>query len=180
MSTPLDPLRVSAEMQPHLRLYRRLWLSLMDLDEAKAAIDEILASNLKVSSRKLPSALHLSLTTAVVVAYARPFVNSRGQSVIAERTVPGSLLRVLTSRERELHEIVIDIRNREVAHSDADIVELSIILHPGGHGAIYRSTRNPFGRAELRTLRRIVEKLEREITRRCEELRTILPGNAWL
>ena len=163
-----------------MRLYRRLWLSRIDLHEAKATIEEILKSNLLFPRRKEPSALLVALTTALVVSYARPFVNSRGQSAVAERSVPGSLLRVLTSSERELHDVLIAMRNREVAHSDADVLDISIELFPGGDGGICRVARHPLRRIELRAINRMIEKLALEIERRCEELRKELPQNVWL
>ena len=122
----------------------------------------------------------MALTTALVVSYARPFVNSRGQSTFAEKTVPGSLLRVLSSNEREFHDVLVRIRNREVAHSDADAMELSLKLYPDGDGAILRVSREPFRRAELRALRRMIDKLEREIESRCVEIRSVLPLGVWV
>jgi len=175
-----EQVAVKAELEPQLRLYRRLWISSNDLREAKATIEEILKSNLPYPRRKEPSALLIALTTALVVSYARPFVNSRGQSAVAERTVPGSLLRVLTPRERELHNALVDMRNREVAHSDADVLELSITLFPNGDGGVSRAPRHPLRRIELRALNRMIEKLTDEIERLCDGLRTQLPLNVWL
>jgi len=76
--SPIAKTPVNAEQEPHLRLYRRLWLSRIDLEEAKASIDEILTRNLPYPRRKAPSPILQALTTALVVAYARPFVNSVG------------------------------------------------------------------------------------------------------
>lgn len=170
---------VSAHLQPKLRLYRRLWLAQADLDEAKAALDEILNARIPIPRRDRPPPLLLSLTTALVVAYSRPWVYSRGQSV-AERTVPGSLLRSLTSQQREAHDFLIDLRNKEVAHSDADILDLHLQLYPDGHSAILRTSREAFRRSELKYIRRIIEKLEAAIERRCEQLRAELPNEAWI
>lgn len=178
---PLDAqTHLSVELEPKLRLYRRLWLSRVDLEEAKATIDEILRSKIPFPRSKPPNALLMALTTALVVSYARPFINSRGQSAVAERTVPGSLLRVLTSHERMLHDELLEIRNREVAHSDADILELSLKLYSDGEGAILRTARDPIRRVELRAIRRMIEKVEREIENCYEDLRTLLPLGVWL
>jgi hypothetical protein len=179
-AVPFERVALPSGLQPQLRLYRRLWISRNDLAEAKATIEEILKSNLPYPRRKEPSALLVALTTALVVSYARPFVNSRGQSAVAERTAPGSLLRVLTSQERELHNLLIEIRNQEVAHSDADILELSIELFPGGDSSISRATRHPFRRITLRALNRMIDKLSDEIERLCDGLRTQLPQNVLL
>ena len=162
-----------------MRLYRRLWLARLDLEEAKSVADELLARKIPLPRSKQPSGLLLGLNTALLVAYARPFVSSRGASV-AERAVPGSLLRVLTSDERQFHEALIDVRNKEVAHSDADYVELSIELYDGGDGGILRATRQPLRRVAIRALSRMIDKIDREIEDRCEELRTKLPLNVWL
>lgn len=88
------------------------------------------------------SGLLLALNTALVVTYARPFVSSRGTSV-AEKALPGSLLRAFTSEEREFHELLIQLRNREVAHTDADYLELSIEVFEDGDGGILRAIRAP-------------------------------------
>jgi hypothetical protein len=87
---------------------------------------------------------------------------------------------VLSSSEREFHDVLVQIRNREVAHSDADAMELSLKLYPDGDGVILRVSREPFRRIELRTLRRMIEKLEREIESRCVDLRSVLPLGVWL
>jgi hypothetical protein len=125
------------------------------------------------------SGLLLALNTALVVSYARPFVSSRGTSV-AEKAIPGSLLRAFNSKEREFHELLIRLRNREVAHTDADYIELSIEVFEGGDGGIFKATREPLRRPALRALLRMIAKLEESIENRCEELRGQLPQNVWL
>jgi hypothetical protein len=72
------------------------------------------------------------------------------------------------------------MRNREVAHSDADLLEMSIELFPEGDGGICRAARHPLRRIELRALDRMLDKLLIQIERRCEELRKELPQNVWL
>ena len=171
---------VAPELQSALRLYRRLYLSYNDLDEAKATVEELLRARLPLPRQDPPSALLMALTTALVVAYARPFVNTRGESKFAERSVPGSLRRVLTSRQREVHDYLLNVRNREVAHSDADRSEIYLKLYPDGHGAILRVARAPFLRTELRDIQRIITKLMKEVDGRCEELRRVLPLEVWM
>lgn len=178
-SSSLQHQNIPGHLEPLLKLYRRLWLSRLDLEEAKGIAAELLLRKIPLPRSRPPSGLLLALNTALVVAYARPFVNSRGVSV-AEKAVPGSLLRVLSSEEREFHEALVDIRNKEVAHSDADFIELFIELNDGGDGGILRATRQPLKRPAIRALIRMIEKIDGEIDRRCEELRTKLPLNVWL
>jgi hypothetical protein len=167
-------------LQPQLRLYRRLYLSRIDLEEAKAIAEDLLARRIALPRSKLPSALLLAMNTALVVSYARPFVQSRGQSEVAEKAVPGILLRSLTAREREMHEALITMRNKEVAHSDAEILEMSFEVFEGGDGAIFKHAREPFRRPVLRAILKLVAKLEYAMHQRCEELTKELPNNVWL
>lgn len=170
---------VTPELEQDLRLYRRLWLARIDLQEAKSVAGELLERKIPLPCSNLPSGLLLGLNTALVVAYARPFVGSRGTSV-AERAVPGSLLRGLTSQEREFHQAVLEMRSKEVAHSDADILELVIELYDGGDGGILRATRQPMRLPAIRALARMIDKIDREIDEKCEVLRAKLPLNVWL
>jgi hypothetical protein len=179
MPRPTQSVSLSADQDAKLRLYRRLWLTRIDLEETRETIDELIDRKLPLPRRQRPSPLLQSLTAALVVNYARPFVTSRGQSV-AEKTVPGFCLRVLTSDERKTHDALVDIRNRQVAHSDADILEISIEIFPDGDGGVCRVARSPFRQSELRQIRRIVTKLEAEIERNCEALRPHLPHHVWL
>lgn len=176
-----DDIRIAVadHLQPELRLYRRLWLAKIDLEEALATVDEILRARIPIPRREPPPPLLMALTTAMVVAYSRPWVHSRGQSV-AERTVPASLLRCLTSRQRQAHEYLIELRNREIAHSDADIVDLHLQLFPDGDSAILRTSSEAFRRAELLDIRRIIAKLQGAIDKRCSELRAVLPNRQWI
>ena len=94
--------------------------------------------------------------------------------------MPGSLLRVFSSSERAFHDSLMEMRNREAAHTDADILEMYIEVFPNGDGGICRVSRSPLRRAELRALIGMIKKLEGAIERRCEELRGMLPQHVWL
>ena len=150
------------------------------MEEARGSITEILRRDLRRGSTHKPTPLMQSLTTALIVSYSRPFVMSRGDIAFADRTVPGTLLRVFTSGERTFHERLIALRNREVAHSDAEVTQVSLELLPGGHGGICKVTREPLPRSQFRTLLTMIDKLENELNRQFIELRTRLPLNVWL
>ena len=59
--------------------------------------------------------------TAMIVSYARPFSDSKGG-------VPRLSLKMcraqLTGKQQELHERIIKLRNKVVAHSDADMMRM--------------------------------------------------------
>ena len=180
MLIPNERPALTPEQEDALRLYRRLWLTEIDLEEARGAINEIIKRNLRRASAYKPTALLQALTAALVVAYTRPFVMSRGNMAFADRTVPGSMLRVFSSEERAFHEHLIGMRNREVAHSDADVTEVNLEVLPEGHGGICKVTRDPLSRPQLRRLLRMIDKLESELETRFDGLRKQLPNNVWL
>jgi hypothetical protein len=180
MLIPQESATLSSEQEIHLRQYRRLWLTEIDLEEAKGAINEIIKRDLRRTATRSPTPLLQSLTTALVIAYARPFTMSRGNAAFADRTVPGALLRVFSSSERQFHNQLIEIRNKEVAHSDADVTKVTLELIPDGHGGISMATRSPLSRPELRMLLSMIGKLEGELHIRFEALRAKLPLNVWL
>ena len=180
MSDPFDRLELDGEEAEQLRLYRRLWLSRVDMLEAQATIDELIRQEIPFPRRDRPTPLHMSLTTALVVAYSRPFINSRGEREFADRTVPGSILKRLTRRQRAYHDELLDIRNKEIAHMDAVETELALKIYPDGEAAVLRGPREPFVRQDLRVIRALTVKIVKEIELRCEVLRYALPHHVWL
>ena len=171
---------LSPSQKADVRRYRRLWISRQDLSEALAAIDLIDKSKLKRASRGAHPLDLVILTTALVVSYSRPFVDTRGSKDLAERTLPGSILRTLTRSQRNLHNMLINMRQKEIAHSDAESLELSFRIFPGGESAIWRTARDPLYRKELNSLRVVIGKIEREIDRICNDLGIRLPNQTWL
>ena len=168
-------LPLTTEQEVAARRYRRLLISRQDLSEALACIDLIDRSGLKrAGSGSHPLEL-IILTTALVVSYARPFVGTRGSGELADRVLPGSILRPLTRTQRELHDLMIHLRQKEIAHSDVEVLELSFRLFPGGESSIFRTTRDPLYRRELDSLRPIIGKIEKQIELQCDELRQLLP-----
>ncbi len=178
--TDFKQVKLVPHLHPQLRLYRRLFLATIDREEAKATAEELIERRIPLPRKNIPSGLLMALTTALVVSYSRPFINSRGKSDIAEKSVPAMLLKVLTSKERRIHDQILNICNKEVAHSDADILEISIKLSEYGHIAICRNIRAPFLQSELKLILKIIEKLDKSFELQCEKLRKELPLEVWL
>jgi len=148
--------------------------------EAQATIDELIRQEIPFPRRERPTPLHMSLTTALVVAYSRPFINSRGEQEFANRIVPGSILKRLTRLQRAYHDELLEIRNKEIAHMDALEPELALKIYPDGEAAVLRGPREPFVRQDLRVIRALTVKIVKEIELQCGELRYALPHRVWL
>jgi len=72
------------------------------------------------------------------------------------------------------------MRNQEVAHSNAEQLELYLQVFADGDSGISRIPRDPLYRTELKALRKIIDKLDREIERLCEDIRKRLPHEVWI
>jgi hypothetical protein len=91
--------------------FNRVNISSKDFEEAHMYLVELRAD--------LPMVLQRALLTAAVVAYARPFKNSRGsREGSASARLPIDVGTLLGVEEIALHERIIDLRDRGVAHSD--------------------------------------------------------------
>jgi len=175
-----EPVILTPTQKLDIRRYRRLWISRQDFSEALATIELIEISGLRRNSRGDHPIDLIILTTALMVSYARPFVDTRGKDELADRTLPGSFLRTLTRRQRELHDHMIYMRHKEIAHSDADAIGLTFRLSPSSESSISRTARDPLYRKDLNLLRVIIRKFEREIDCACSALAKTLPHHAWL
>jgi hypothetical protein len=108
-----------------LRLYYRLILSYPDFKHAFRCAER-LADVERICSAHCngDDLLERALYSSMIVSYARPF-NSQGNSRIG-RIPPlcNEITSFLTPDEIELHKYVLVCRNKLVAHSDAEAIDL--------------------------------------------------------
>lgn len=169
---------VPTGLEPGIRRVRRLYLARIDLEEAQSAIAEIQKSGIRLSRTKEPQPLLVALTNAMLISYARPWVHSRALDM-AEPYLPGYLLKSLTKRQRAVHNYLIDTRNVAIAHTDADAADLHLMFTPSGTAAIFRYTREPFTRAQLREIGTIIRKVLAAIDNESNMLERQFPQGAW-
>src|SRR3546814_2517582 len=95
------------------RQFNRAYISMRDMDRCIESL-ECAASALESKDYKAARAL----ITAAVVCYARPFSgNIDHPRAIAH---PSFKLSTLSPEERALHKHVLELRNKVIAHSDAE------------------------------------------------------------
>jgi hypothetical protein len=112
-----------------------------------------------------------ALIASAVVAYARPFVASKGAAWLPKRDWPG----YTKPRWNELHEILIDYRNEYVGHSG--LARRTVTIRRAGGDPEWRASINlPFefrpGIAEtaITMCSDLVQRLHDEFKRAIEEL----------
>ena len=107
-------------------IYHLLSIALVDLRQASEYATFLAAE----SGRSLPErgqqrVVRRGITTALVVAYSRPFSKGKkrrqnGPTDGVPAAVPATVLKDLTSEERSFHEWLLRSRRQDFAHSDAD------------------------------------------------------------
>jgi hypothetical protein len=102
------------------------------------------------------------LITAGIVAYARPF--SGNENHPETNPSPPFSLRYLTDTEKSLHARILELRNKAVAHSDADqnpvrvdaCVSNALIFSPSFYDPLVESPNLPAMRALAKTARHLL------------------------
>lgn len=110
----------------------RLLIARNDLDESRSYLEDFLAFANSFAYCDAYGQLGLDMARRVenaflscgLIAYARPFVQSRGGDW---KSVPGRYTSKFTKVERQVHNYVLRARKKLIAHSDFDGVDARII-----------------------------------------------------
>jgi len=101
---------------------RRLLYSLNDLQQALSACDFLYECEETGTYSKIELRRFRCYETTLVVAYTRPFSQSRGGSAPLTMKMVGLKL----SKDRlALHDKLMDMRNKIMAHSDSDLMRMT-------------------------------------------------------
>lgn len=134
MATVQQELGLTDEQFKKLRLFNRILISYNDFKQAHEIASLLIDGNLYRNYPKENRHLVIALNMGAIVAYTRPFLDSRGK--LAHNRLPGQVLSQLTAEEMVLHETILKDRSTMMVHSDAD-VNLSIpLVVETGHGPI--------------------------------------------
>lgn len=124
----------SPEIQGKLRLYRRVLISYIDIQQARAISSYILKEDLHANFPQKNRILLKALNCAMVISYARPFSGNDQGTDPKIPDLPGRFIRIFSQEEKEVHEIVLRDRNTVLAHSDSQAWEMEPkIFRRGGN-----------------------------------------------
>jgi hypothetical protein len=142
-------------------LLKRIIHSDVDLAHAAECAEQILQRDLHSATTREDERLLRCLNTALVVSYARPFSSNRGSSDV-RKTLPADYLDVLSYEQHQLHKQLMELRNRDQAHSDPQGMSVSVGVQSFGDGGLAI----PVGRDALAPLpRESVERVAEIIVR---------------
>lgn len=163
------------------RQLRRLILSADDLAQARRIAEYILEMGLYREKTDQDAIVGRGLQMAAIVSYARPFSGNYS----FEHTV-GQLAEIhlndLTEPPRAIHERMLRLRNRALAHTDADVRDLDVrIIDWMGKPTSLPTSHNPFASLpadEWQRFLTVVGKIESSVSDAIiETQRDMTPGD---
>lgn len=170
MTTIQEELGLDDEQFGRLRLFNRILISYNDFKQAHEIASLLLDGDLYRNYPRENRHLVIALNMAAVVAYSRPFLDSRGK--LAHNRLPGRILRNLNAEKLELHETVLEDRNTMMAHSDGDANEAIPLVMETDRGPIVTpKNASAYATTLLPEAMRILKALSLELQERCFALR---------
>jgi len=153
-----------------LRLFNRILISYNDFKQAHEIASLLLDGGLYQNYPRENRHLVIALNMAAIVAYSRPFLDSRG--ALAHNKLPGRILRNLSTEELELHETVLKDRNTMMAHSDADANEaIPLILETERGPVVIPKNASAYATLLLPEAMRALKALALKLQERCFALK---------
>ncbi len=170
METIQEQLGLNNESYGKLRLFNRILISYNDFQQAHAIasllIDGKLYENYPHENRQLVIALNM----AAIIAYARPFLDSKGE--LAHNRLPGKVVKILSAEEREVHDVALNDRNTMMAHSDADAnLSIPLVTEIGNRSVVIPKNASPYATPLLPKSMKILRDMSLKLEEHCFKLR---------
>lgn len=148
--------------------YQLLHVAQQDLSQAAFFADHLLTQcwHFEPWETTWREYLHQSAyVTAMVVAYGRPFTESRGWPKF-----PTRILKVLDQDQKKVHERLLALRNEVYAHTDVSARKVRPIIFNGKPTAVEVLPPMRFDAEELRSIRQLVSTISHAIQAKLQEL----------
>ena len=158
------------------RLYATLHVAEEDLRQASFFAAHILKKGWHFEQWEKRGTIYLqqaAFTTALATAYSRPFTPSRGWPKLPEK-----LIRPFDSRQKELHNHILELRNLIYAHSDVGYRGIRPFVINGYPTAIEALPPMRFTRDEILCIQSMISIAKESIGNRKVELISFAAGGA--
>ncbi|STQ90277.1 hypothetical protein [Iodobacter fluviatilis] len=110
---------------PKVKIATRLAMANRDLLEAAGFLDALEKLPVSLGDKAADAALRQSLLSSAVVSYCRPFGANNGAGIATNQIS----IDLFPSVDKTLHTKLMSLRNKAIAHSDADIVPVQLLDH---------------------------------------------------
>lgn len=119
---------LTPELDGKMRQYKRIMLSYADFKHAKLASSYILDTQLHEKYAEEGHIILEALNCFMIVAYCRPFSGNASRAAGSVPDLPNRFLRVLNPAERAIHDVVMEDRNKVLAHSDDEALQVEPVI----------------------------------------------------
>lgn len=154
------------EARRRLRRVLLSWWDFYNADQFAALLEKSLEEERQAPPQEVNET---ALTIAAVVSYARPFSGNYDTPHTTGNFRKEHLQTALDESDLELHNRLMDLRNRDFAHSDAEVKDLSIAFRESPDGKtsipVSRNAMQPLSKRDTRHLREVLSKLMRKADR---------------
>ncbi|MCA9470384.1 MAG: hypothetical protein KC643_33730 [Nitrospira sp.] len=153
-----------------LRLFNRILISYNDFKQAREISDLLLEGDLYKNFPRENRHLVIALNMAAIIAYARPFVDSKGN--LAHNRLSGKALRILNEEELKVHKVVLEDRHTMMAHSDADAnYSIPIVVETNGRKVLIPKNASPYAVPLLPESMKMLSEISFKLQEHCFALR---------
>jgi len=119
---------IPTEIQAKLRQFTRVLMSYGDFKHARLVSSYILDENLHSEYPNESFVLLPALNCAMIMSHCRPFSGNDARTRPKVPDLPSRFLDVLNDEERIVHDTVMQDRNKVLAHSDSDALQMEPVL----------------------------------------------------
>lgn len=159
-----------------LKLFNRILISYNDFKQAHEIASLLIDGNLYENYPRKNRHLVIALNMATIIAYSRPFLDSRGK--LAHNRLPGKVLNILNAEERKVHKIVLEDRNTMMAHSDADANQsIPLVIEIEDRSIIFPKNASPYTNILLPETMKVLCNMSYKLQEYCYKLRQEMEPN---
>lgn len=150
------------EKKNRVRQFKRIVMSFADFKEA-VDLSGYLISNALHDDFDKNKLLISALNSSMIMAYCRPFSGNDSRDGNKIPDLGKKALRELNQDELALHQLIMNDRNKLLAHSDSDAVNLKFIVNQIGSHTLLQPIRNwstaPLSEESLKLFNQLAHKL---------------------
>lgn len=166
-----DKLGLSDRQFEKLRVFNRILISYNDFKQTHEIASILLERDLYKKYLRENRQLVIALNMAAIVAYSRPFLDSKGE--LAHNRLPNKVLQQLNAEEMEVHQTVLIDRNTMMAHSDADAnISIPVVMKIGARNIVMPQNASPYATILLPEAMRVLSNMALKLREYCFALRT--------
>ena len=103
--------------------------------------------------------IKMALKIALIICYSRPFIENKDSYEIYKESIEGQLIKNFDDEEIIIHKNILEMRNQEVAHSDAPIQDVKSFESNIVHIAMSSDASIPLEFTIVESIKKMADKI---------------------